>query len=139
MTIAQNHPQPLLIDLSNTAILLSPEQFELLRTSNPNLHLELTEDGKLIAMPSSSVAERVEASVVEEVPSPESSPISPSTSSGKYQFPELTLTEIARRVAAFERFQERQRQRWKSLTPEEQAEHDRQFEALYKSLEESRR
>ncbi len=55
------------------------------------------------------------------------------------QFPELTPTEIARRVAAFERFQERQRQRWESLTPEKRAEHDRQFEALYKSLEESRR
>jgi hypothetical protein len=139
MTIAQNHPQPLLIDLSNTALQFSPEQLELLRASNPDLHLELTEDGKLIAFPASSVAERVEASVVEEVPSPESNPIAQSTSLGKYQFPELTPEEIARRVAAFERFQERQRQRWESLTPEEQAEHDRQFEALYKSLEESRR
>ena len=62
--------------------------------------------------------------------------IAQSTSSRKYQFPELTPEEIARRVAAFERFQERQRQRWESLTPEEQAEHDRQFEALYKSLNE---
>ncbi|WP_146138115.1 hypothetical protein [Chamaesiphon polymorphus] len=139
MTIAQNHPQPLPIDLNNTDIHLSPEQLERLRTNNPDLHLELTEDGKLIAFPSSSVAERVEASVVEEVPSPESNPISRSTSSGRDRFPELTPTEIARRVAAFERFQERQRQRWESLTPEERAEHDRQFEALYKSLEESRR
>jgi hypothetical protein len=139
MTIAQNHPQPLLIDLNNTDIHLSPEQLERLQTSNPDLYLELTEDGKLIAFPSSSVAEQVEAFEVEEVPSLERDSISQSTSSGKYRFPELTPTEIARRVAAFERFQERQRQRWKSLTPEEQAEHDRQFEALYKSLEESRR
>jgi hypothetical protein len=139
MTIAQNHPQPLLIDLNNTDLQLSPEQLERLRMSNPDLHLELTEDGKLIAFPSSSVAEQVEAFEVEEVPSLERDPISQSTSSGRDRFPELTPTEIARRVAAFERFQERQRQRWKSLTPEEQAEHDRQFEALYKSLEESRR
>ncbi len=31
MTIAQNHPQPLLIDLNNTDLQLSPEQFEQLR------------------------------------------------------------------------------------------------------------
>jgi hypothetical protein len=135
MTIAQNHPQPLLIDLNNTDLQLSPEQFERLRTNNPDLHLELTAEGKLIAFPSSSVAEQVEASEVEEVPSPERDPISQSTSSGRDRFPELTPTEIARRVAAFERFQERQRQRWESLTPEERVEHDRQFETLYKSLE----
>ena len=139
MTVAQNHPQPLLIDFSNTDIHLSPEQLERLRMSNPNLHLELIEDGKLIVLAGSSIAERVEASAMEEVSSPESHPITQSTSSGKYQFPELTPTEIARRVAACERLQERRRQRWESLTSEERAEHDRQFEALYKSLEESRR
>jgi hypothetical protein len=139
MTIAQNHPQPLIIDLNNTDLHLSPEQLERLQTSNPDLHLELTEDGKLIVLAGASVAERFEASVVEEVSLLESNPITQSTSLGKYQFPELTPTEIARRVAACERFKERQRQRWESLTPEERAEHDRQFEALYKSLEESRR
>lgn len=138
MTIAKNYPQPLLIDLNNTDIQLSPEQLERLRMSNPDLYLELTEDGKLIVLAASSVTERVEASVVEKVPSPESNGITLSTSSGKYQFPELTPAEIARRVAVCERSQERQRQRWESLTPEERAEHDRQFEALYKSLEESR-
>jgi hypothetical protein len=139
MTIAKNHPQPLLIDVSNTDIHLSPEQLERLQTSNPDLHLELTENGKLIVLAGSSIAERVEASVVEKVPSLESNPITQSTSSGKYQFPELTPTEIARRVAACERFKESRRQRWESLTLEERAEHDRQFKALYKSLEESRR
>ncbi len=52
---------------------------------------------------------------------------------------ELTPAETARRVAAFERFVERKRQLWASLTPAEQAEHDEQFEALYKSLEASRK
>jgi hypothetical protein len=92
MTIAQNHPQPLLIDLNNTDIHLLPEQLERLQTSNPDLHLELTEDGKLIVLAGASVAERFEASVVEEVSSPESDPITQSTSLGKYQFPELTPT-----------------------------------------------
>jgi hypothetical protein len=51
----------------------------------------------------------------------------------------LTPAETARRVAAFESFVERKRQLWASLTPAEQAEHDEQFEALYKSLEASRK
>jgi hypothetical protein len=51
----------------------------------------------------------------------------------------LTPEETARRVAAFERFLERKRQLWASLTPAEQAEHDEQFEALYKSLAASRK
>jgi hypothetical protein len=51
----------------------------------------------------------------------------------------LTSEETARRVAAFEKFLERKRQLWSSLTPAEQAEHDEQFEALYQSLAESRK
>lgn len=51
----------------------------------------------------------------------------------------LTPAETARRVDAFERFVERKRQLWSSLTPAEQAEHDEQFEALYNSLEASRK
>jgi hypothetical protein len=51
----------------------------------------------------------------------------------------LTSAETARRVAAFERFVERKRQVWNSLTPAEQAEHDEQFEALYQSLAASRK
>jgi hypothetical protein len=51
----------------------------------------------------------------------------------------LTPAETARRVAAFEQFLERKRQLWSRLTPTEQAEHDEQFEALYKSLAASRK
>jgi hypothetical protein len=51
----------------------------------------------------------------------------------------LTSEETARRVAAFERFVERKRQVWNSLTPAEQAEHDEQFEALYQSLAAARK
>ena len=51
MTVAKDHPntQPLLIDISNTA-LHSIEQLELLRNGNPDLTLELTEEGKLSVM-----------------------------------------------------------------------------------------
>jgi hypothetical protein len=52
---------------------------------------------------------------------------------------ELTPEETIRRVIAFERFVERKRQLWASLTPAEQAENDKQFEELYKSLEASRK
>jgi propanediol utilization protein len=39
MTVAKNYirSQPLLIDVSNTAIHLSPEQFERLQSDNPDL------------------------------------------------------------------------------------------------------
>jgi hypothetical protein len=52
---------------------------------------------------------------------------------------ELTPEETIRRVIAFERFVERKRQLWASLTPAEQADNDEQFEELYKSLEASRK
>jgi hypothetical protein len=52
---------------------------------------------------------------------------------------EITSEETIRRVIAFERFVERKRQLWASLTPAEQAENDKQFEELYQSLEASRK
>jgi hypothetical protein len=135
MTVAKNYirSQPLLIDVSNTAIHLSPEQFERLQSDNTDLSLELTVDGKLI------VGDRPEKSVADAESSPDTNSISHLSSSEKYQFVELTPEETARRVAAFNSFTERQRQRWESLTPEEQAQSDRQFDELYKYLEESRR
>lgn len=63
----------------------------------------------------------------------------PSTTSTKDDLMGLSPEETARRVAAFERFVENKRRLWDSLTPEEQAESDEQFEELYKSLAESRR
>jgi hypothetical protein len=140
MTVAKNHPTPqqLLIDVSNTDIHLSPTQFERLQSNNPDLQLELTEDGKLMAMPL-EVAGTRQAVSVEQKSSPDKFPDSNSIHRGKYNLVELTPEETARRVAAFDSFTERQRQRWESLTPEEQAQSDRQFDELYKSLEESRR
>jgi hypothetical protein len=116
MTIADDRiiSQPLLLDVSNTAIQVSPEQLEQLRHNNPALKLELMEDGKLMV---------------------ESREVSPSD---KYEFRELTPEEIAQRVAKIERFREKERQIWESLTPEEQAASDRQFELLFQSLAESR-
>lgn len=117
MTIAHDRviSKPLILDLSNTHLQVSPEQLEHLRHNNPALKLELTEDGKLT----------IEAKEV--------------SRSDKYEFVELTPEETAQRVAKIERFTERKRQLWESLTPEEKAEHDRQFESLYQDLEESRR
>jgi hypothetical protein len=63
----------------------------------------------------------------------------PSTASTKNDPMGLSPEETAHRVAAFERFVENKRRLWDSLTPEEQAESDEQFEELYKSLAESRR
>jgi hypothetical protein len=141
MTVAKNHsnPQPLVIDFSNSEVQLSTTQLERLQSDNPNLHLELAEDGKLVVMPPVVAGNQQEISVVGTESSPDRGSIAHSASSEKYQFVELTPEETARRVAAFDRFTERQQQRWESLTPEEQAQSDRQFDELYKSLEESRR
>jgi hypothetical protein len=141
MTVAKNHstPQPLIIDVSNTALHLSPEQLDRLRLGNPDLNLELTEDGKLMAIPAESVGERGEAAVASEVSPQQSSPIADSIPLEKYQFPELTPTEIARRVAMVEKHQQERAQMWNSLTLEEQAESNRQFENLYKLLEDARK
>jgi hypothetical protein len=117
MTIAHDRAisQPLLLDVSNTALQVSPEQLEQLRHNNPALKLELLEDGKLV----------VESKEV--------------SRSDRYEFGELTPEEIAQRVAKIERFTEWKRQLWDSLNSEEKAEHDRQFESLYQEIEESRR
>jgi hypothetical protein len=58
--------------------------------------------------------------------------------SSKNDLPVLSPEETARRVAAVERYRERRRQMWDSLTLEEKAEHDQQFEELYQLLAESR-
>jgi Uma2 family endonuclease len=55
MTIATalNSPvdtQPLLLDVSNTTLTVTPEQFDRLCIDNPDLRLELTPDRKLIVM-----------------------------------------------------------------------------------------
>jgi Uma2 family endonuclease len=42
--------QPLLLDVSNTTLTVTPEQFDLLCVDNPDLRLELTPDLKLIVM-----------------------------------------------------------------------------------------
>jgi hypothetical protein len=118
MTIARNHPisESLLIDVSNTT-LHSSEQLEQLQSDNPDLQMELTDDGRLIVI----------------------CLVSDPTSSGEYSFVELTASETARRAAMVERRIEHERQEWDSFTPEQKAEHDRQFSELYESLAESRR
>jgi Uma2 family endonuclease len=52
MTIATSplDTQPLLLDVSNTNIQVTPEQFDRLCINNPDLRLELTKDGELIVM-----------------------------------------------------------------------------------------
>jgi hypothetical protein len=141
MTIAKNHStlQPLIINVSNTDLYLSPEQLDRLRSDNPDLNLELTEDGKLMAILAESVDERGEAVAASEGSPQQSSTIANSISSGKYQFPELTPAEIARRVAMVEKHQQKRAQMWNSLTPEEQAESNKQFENLYRLLEDARK
>jgi hypothetical protein len=131
MTVAKSlkEPQSLRLDISNANLNITPEQFERLCVDNPDLKLELTRDGQLILIPPAIVDEQTSAE--------NSQPIE--ESSVKYELPELTPEETARRIAAVQRFTERKRQLWDSLTPEEKAEHDTQFEELYRSLEESRR
>ncbi len=43
--------QPLLLDVSNTTLTVTPEQFDRLCIDNPDLRLELTKDGELIILP----------------------------------------------------------------------------------------
>jgi Uma2 family endonuclease len=139
MTIAKDPSQPqlLLIDVSNTT-LHSAEQLERLQSDNPDLHLELTEDGKLIVM-SPNRSEWVEMATAAAALPQANSSVDDSISSSIYQLPELTPEETARRLAMVERRIERERQEWNNFTPEQKAEHDRQFEELYESLAESRR
>lgn len=139
MTIAQNHshPQPLLIDVSNTP-LHSAEQLKRLQSDNPDLQMELTFDGKLIVISPENIDLEAAGSVIE-VSRQEDKPISQLISPGADSFVELTAAETARRVAMVERRIEYERQEWDSFTPEQKAEHDRQFDELYESLAESRR
>jgi Uma2 family endonuclease len=53
MTIATApvETQPLLLDVSNTTLHVTPEQFDKLCSDNPDLRLELTATGELIVMP----------------------------------------------------------------------------------------
>ena len=52
MTIIKSrNPQPLLIDISTTTLHVTAEQFAQLCQANPELRLELTSNGELIAMP----------------------------------------------------------------------------------------
>ena len=44
-------PQPLLLDVSNAKLTITPETFDQLCIDNPDLRLELTKDGELIIMP----------------------------------------------------------------------------------------
>jgi Uma2 family endonuclease len=45
-----NETQPLLLDVSNTTLTVTPEQFDVLCLDNPDLRLELTPDLQLIVM-----------------------------------------------------------------------------------------
>jgi Uma2 family endonuclease len=42
--------QPLLLDVSNTILTVTPEQFDILRADNPDLRLELTRNSELIVI-----------------------------------------------------------------------------------------
>lgn len=46
----QRNPQPLRLDISNINLHITPEQFDRLCIDNPDLKLELTEDGQLMPM-----------------------------------------------------------------------------------------
>jgi Uma2 family endonuclease len=52
MTIATApiNPQPLLLDVSGTTLHVTPEQFDRLCQANPDLRLELTPEGELMAI-----------------------------------------------------------------------------------------
>ena len=53
MTLSLSLPkiEPLLLDVSETSLHVTPEQFDRLCLKNPDLRLELTKDGELIVMP----------------------------------------------------------------------------------------
>jgi Uma2 family endonuclease len=52
MTLSTSPPiaEPLLLDISDATLHVTPEQFDLLCSNNPDLRLELTKDGELIVM-----------------------------------------------------------------------------------------
>jgi hypothetical protein len=135
MTVTKNRPdpRPLFINITNIDIHFTPQQFDRLCVNNPHLNLGLTPAGELIVMPLAVVDENVAISTSSDRATANI------TSIEKSDFGALTAEETARRVAAVERFTERKRQLWESLTPEEQVAHDRQFEILQQSIEESRK
>ncbi|MBW4668600.1 MAG: Uma2 family endonuclease [Cyanomargarita calcarea GSE-NOS-MK-12-04C] len=51
ITSAPINTQPLLLDVSNTTLIVTPEQFDRLCIDNPDLRLELTQNRELIVMP----------------------------------------------------------------------------------------
>jgi Uma2 family endonuclease len=52
MTVSKSiDPQPLLLNISTTALQVTPAQFDRLCQANPDLRLELTSTGELIVMP----------------------------------------------------------------------------------------
>jgi hypothetical protein len=155
MTIAKDlsQPQPLHIDVSNTA-LYSAEQLERLRLDNPDLHLELTKDGQLVVGETDVAALQPEVSPLqkgEEMASPDTSEknngteLTPSEdqksvthqpqSSKVLNFSEMTLQE---RTDAIERHKKHRQEIIDGLTPEELEISDRQFEHMFKQLAESR-
>jgi Uma2 family endonuclease len=50
-TAPQQSVDPLLLDVTNAKLTVTPEQFDQLCIDNPDLRLELTKDGELIVMP----------------------------------------------------------------------------------------
>jgi Uma2 family endonuclease len=50
LTFEPLHTEPLLLDVSNTTLTVTPAEFDLLCANNPDLRLELTKDGELIVM-----------------------------------------------------------------------------------------
>ena len=152
MTIAKNHtrPQPLLIDVSNTDIHLSPAQLERLQSDNPALNLELTVEGKLVvgdlaSFEDSSQDEEISLSVVsgsnviEPIPSQDRESVDKFTHqpqiSKVLNFSEMTVQE---RVEAIEKHKKNRQAIIDSLTPEELELSNHQFEHMFKQLEESR-
>jgi Uma2 family endonuclease len=57
MTVANSPPisPPLLLDVSNTTLKVTLEQFDLLCANNPDVRLEMSKDGDLIVMPQQAV------------------------------------------------------------------------------------
>jgi hypothetical protein len=152
MTIAKNHtkPQPLLIDVSNTDIHLSPAQLERLQNDNPNLSLELTTEGKLIvgdlaSLEDSSQDEEISlsvvsgSSVIEPIPSQDRESVDKFTYqpqvSKVLNFSEMTVQE---RFDVIEKHKENRQAIVDSLTPEELERSNQQFKHMFKQLEESR-
>jgi Uma2 family endonuclease len=59
---ADTQTQPLLLNVSNTVLHVTPKEFDSLCLDNPDLRLELTKDQELIVMSPQNVRSRREAS-----------------------------------------------------------------------------